>query len=76
MSKMEDPNATIPMIFMVGSDSESDPEEPEEGTYYGQDFTKSISQEKSSSPEVIREIINLVSSDSEDSVQEIETTAK
>ena len=76
MSKMEDPNATIPRIFTVVSDSESDPEEPEEGTYYGQDFTQSISQEKISSPKVIRVIINLVSSDSEDLVQEIETPVK
>ena len=48
------------MTFRVESDSESDSQTSEEGTYYGSDFTRSISQEKSSSPEVIREIINLV----------------
>ena len=60
MSTKEDLNATIPMTFTVESDSESDSQTSEEGTYYGSDFTRSISQEKSSSPEVIREIINLV----------------
>ena len=75
MSTKEDLNATIPMIFTVESDSESDSNTSEEGTYYGSDFTRSISQEKSSSPEVIREIINLVS-DNEDSVQEIEQPTK
>ena len=35
MSTKEDLNATIPMTFTVESDSESDSNTSEEGTYYG-----------------------------------------